>query len=141
MYKHLVIDTTKNKLLCDPSLVGIGELVEVYTPDDDTPPQAGGRVLRKNANGTYSVHLVETHGNGTAAGHPAQPPGKSLSPLSYRIGEFAILRVLGRNRSGIARRRFRNEEKKIVSLERTGGQKEVLVVKAKTGSVRKKKDS
>ena len=34
MYKHLVIDTGHNNLLASPNLVGMGELVEIYAPDE-----------------------------------------------------------------------------------------------------------
>lgn len=125
MFKHLTIDTEHNKLLASQELVGIGELVEVYAPAEDTPPQASGRVLRKTADGIFIVH---------SAGDFHEGAGNS-----YRIGGEAILRILGRNRSGTTRRRFTNDEKFIVSIEKTLHFSEKKIVKAKTGSVRKKK--
>ena len=125
MYKHLIIDTSHNKLLCSQDLVGIGELVEIYSPDDNTPPQACSRILRKRSDGTFIVHSAyDSH--------------ESVG-FAYTLGEFAVLRVLARNRSGTLRRRFSADEKQIVNLEKTVNFTEKKVVKAKTGSVRKRK--
>jgi hypothetical protein len=125
MYKHLTIDTAHNKLLASKDIVGIGELVEIYSPDEDTTPQACGRVLRKLSDGKFVVHSAcdsnEAVGN------------------VYSLGEFAVLRILGKNRSGTLRRRFSSDEKQIVNLEKAGKFTEKKVIKAKTGSVRKRK--
>ena len=123
MYKHLVIDTSRNALLASPNLVGMGELVEIYAPDENTPMQAGGKVLRKVKENLFEVHLsYETEGSGN----------------SYALGEKCVLKVVARNRSGMLRRRFSKEEKLIVSMERPKEFAETKVVRAKTGSVRKR---
>ena len=125
MYKHLIIDTKRNLLLCSKELVGIGELVEIYSADENTPPQAGGRILRKLSDGTFMVHTAfDSH---EAVG------------FTYSLGEFTVLRILARNRSGSLRRRFSTDEKLIVNLEKMVNFTEKKVVKAKTGSVRKRK--
>ena len=124
MFKHLTIDSSHNNLLASPNLVGMGELVEVYAPDENTPMQAGGKVLRKIKENLFEVHLsYETEGSGN----------------SYALGEKCILKVVARNRSGMLRRRFSKEEKLIVSMEKPKEFTECKVVRAKTGSVRKKK--
>lgn len=126
MYKHLVIDTSHNSLLCSTNLVGIGELVEIHAPDDDTPRQAGGKILRKLKDpGQFVVHA-------TYDGH------ESLGN-HYQLGEKCVLRVLAKNRSGAIRRRFGSDEKAIVNLEKDETFQEKKVVRAKTGSVRKRK--
>ena len=124
MYKHLVIDTSHNNLLASPNVVGMGELVEIFAPDENTPMQAGGKVLRKIKENLFEVHLsYETEGSGN----------------SYALGEKCILKVVARNRSGMLRRRFSKEEKLIVSMEKPKEFTELKVVRAKTGSVRKRK--
>jgi len=126
VFKYLVIDTSHNSLLCSSNLVGIGELVEIHAPDDDTPRQAGGKILRKLKDpGHFVVHA-------TYDGH------ESLGSF-YQLGEKCILRILAKNRSGTIRRRFSNDEKAIVNLEKDEDFEEQKVVRAKTGSVRKRK--
>ena len=123
MYKHLVIDPSHNHLLASPNLVGMGELVEIFAPDENTPMQAGGKVLRKIKENLFEVHLsYETEGSGN----------------SYALGEKCVLKVVARNKSGMLRRRFSKEEKLIVSMEKPKEFTECKVVRAKTGSVRKK---
>ena len=123
MYKHLVIDPSHNHLLASPNLVGMGELVEIFAPDENTPMQAGGKVLRKIKENLFEVHLsYETEGSGN----------------SYALGEKCVLKVVARNKSGMLRRRFSKEEKLIVSMEKPKEYTECKVVRAKTGSVRKK---
>ena len=86
--------------------------------------QAGGKVLRKIKENLFEVHLsYETEGSGN----------------SYALGEKCILKVVARNRSGMLRRRFSKEEKLIVSMEKPKEFTELKVVRAKTGSVRKRK--
>jgi hypothetical protein len=120
MYKYLVIDTSSNKLLCSTNLVGLSELVEIYDPDEDTPRQACGKILHKLCDpASFAVHCDGT---------------------TYEVGERCIFRVLAKNRSGMLRRKFSGDEKGIVNLEKSVSYKERKVVRAKTGSVRKKND-
>ena len=124
-FKSVTIDPEFNKLLCSPNLVGKNELVEVYDLDKDTPPQVVGWQLRKVADpNQFTVH--QSFDGHNAIGH------------THRLGSKCIVRVLLRNMSGIRRRRFANDEKVIVSTEKDEGFKDKKVVKAKTGSVRKK---
>ena len=124
MYKHLVIDPDRNNLLCSPNLVGMGELVEIYAPDEDTPQQACGKVLRKVKENLFEIHLsYETEGSGN----------------SYAMGEKCVLKVVAKNRSGLLRRRFSKDEKLIVSTEKPKEFTECKVIRAKTGSVRKRR--
>lgn len=124
VFKHLVIDSDHNMLLADSSLVGINELVEISAPDDATPRQACGKILRKLKDpNVYAVH--------TASGG---------QDTNYILGSRCILRVVAKNRSGALRRKSTDEEKLIVNLEKNGAQ-EKRVIRAKTGSVRKRKRS
>jgi len=121
-YKHLVIDTQHNMLLCNNSLVGIGELVEIFAPDDDTPRNACGKTLRK----TKDPNVYALHSN-----------YENADETLYELGGRCILRVVARNRSGTLRRKSSDEEKQIVNLEKNEKFREKRVVRAKTGSVRK----
>ena len=56
MYRHLVIDSERNMLLCNPPLVGLGELVEIYAIDQDSPPQANSRLLCKVNEKEFEVY-------------------------------------------------------------------------------------
>lgn len=123
-YKHLIIDTKHNRLLCDNSLVGIGELVEIFAPDDDTPPNACGKILRK----TKDQNIYVLHSN-----------YENAEETKYELGPRCVLRVVARNRSGTLRRKSSDEEKQIVNLEKNEKYQEKRVVRAKTGSVRKRK--
>ena len=124
MYKHLVIDSSHNHLLCSNGLVGLNELVEVFAPDEESPPQACGKILRKIKDpAIYVVH--------------ASYEGHESIGITYVLGEKCVLKVLGKNRSGTIRRRFSADEKQIVNLENSATEKKV--VRAKTGSVRKKR--
>lgn len=125
-YRHLTIDTQHNMLLASSNLVGIGELVEIHAPDDMTPRQACGKTLRKTKD--PNVYIVHT------ASETIDPDA-----TNYIMGERAILRVIARNRSGMLRRKFTPDEKLIVNLEKNERYKERRVVRAKTGSVRKRK--
>jgi hypothetical protein len=121
IFKFLNIDTVRNLLLCSTNLVGLGELVEIHAPDEETPSQAGGKILKKLKDPNLFAAQIGDDGN------------------SYRIGERSILRVVGRNRSGSMRRKFSPDEKLIVNLEKNEAFKEKRIVRAKTGSVRKRK--
>lgn len=124
-FKFLNIDTERNLLLCNSSLVGLGELVEIHAPDDETPRSACGKTLRKlKDSNVYVVH--------------AAYEGHETLENSYVVGERCILRVVARNRSGTIRRKS-SEEKLIVNLEKNERYKEKRVVRAKTGSVRKRR--
>lgn len=125
LYKHLVIDHAHNQILCDPKLVGLGELVEIYAPDDDTPRQACGKTLHKIKDPNIFV--------------PQSAYDAHEMDGSYALGERAVLKILARNNSGIRRRKSSAEEKLIVNMERNDRFKEMKVVRAKTGSVRAKK--
>jgi hypothetical protein len=126
MYKYLCIDTLHNNLVVSNDLVGIGELVEIYAPDEETPPQAGGKTLRKTKDpSTYVVH--------------ASYEGHDGIGRSYDLGERCTLKVVARNRSGIIRRKCSGDEKLIVNLEKNERHKEHRVVRAKTGSVRRRR--
>lgn len=125
MYKYIVIDTEQNMLLCSQGLVGTGELVEIYSPDDISPRQACGRILQKLEDGRFEVHQ-------SFDGHDAL--GRR-----YELGEKCIMRVLLRNLSGARRRRFAAEEKDIVQMEKGDNFREKKVARAKTGSVRRRK--
>ncbi len=127
-FVYINIDVARNLLLASTSLVGIGELVEIHAPDDETPRQACGKTLRKTKDS--NVYIVHT------ASEPIDP---TLS--TYIIGERSVLRVIARNRSGMLRRKFTPDEKLIVNLEKNERYKERRVVRAKTGSVRKRKKS
>lgn len=125
MYRHLIVDSEKNLLLCNPPLVGLGELVEVYSLDQDSPPQSSGRLLKKVNEKLFEVYQ-------SYDGHDAL--GRR-----YELGEKCVLHVLLRNLSG-ARRRKRPEEKVIVNTERDEDFKDRKIVRAKTGSVRKRRE-
>lgn len=124
MFKCIVIDSEYNKLLCNTNLVGKGELVEIHSLDEDTPPQATGKVLQKISDPNYFI----VHN-----GYDIDADG-----LKYKIGEKCILRVLSKNKSGSRKRRFSKDEKIIVNIESGPNFKEKKIIKAKTGSVRKK---
>ena len=126
MYRHLVIDSERNMLLCNPPLVGLGELVEIYAIDQDSPPQANSRLLCKVNEKEFEVYQ-------SYDGHDAL--GRR-----YVLGERCVIHVLLRNLSGM-RRRKHPEEKAIVNVERNDDFKDRKVVRAKTGSVRKRRDS
>lgn len=126
MYRYLEIDVSKNMLLCSTSLVGKNELAEIHAPDDQTPSRALSNILCKIKD--PNVFVVQT----SYTGHEAL--GKEIS-----IGDKCVLRILKRNLSGIRRRKFSNDEKSIVDLEKGEDFIERKVSRAKTGSVRKHK--
>lgn len=106
MYKTITLDSEKNLLLCSPSLVGNGELIEIYSPDNETPPQACGRIIRKISDDFFEVHQVyDGHG--------------SLG-IKYSLGEKAIVHVLFRNSKGIKKRNF-PDESIIVNIDKNHG--------------------
>jgi hypothetical protein len=124
-FTYLNIDPDRNLLLCSTDIVGLGELVEIHAPDDNTPRQACGKLLRKMKDkNLYIVHSADMN-------DPTVVP--------YEIGSRTVLRVMARNRSGMLRRKFTPEEKLIVNLEKNEKFRERQVVRAKTGSVRKRK--
>lgn len=123
LYKHITIDTNKNRLLCSSNLVGLGELVEIFSLDNETPPQASGKTLKK----TSEPNVFFDYSNGSTDSHSKM----------YFVGNECILRVVARNRSGMLRRKT-PEEKLIVNMEVIDPQKESKIIRAKTGSVRKK---
>ena len=125
-FLYINIDRERNLLLCSSNVVGIGELVEIHAPDDVTPRQACGKMLRKIKD--LNQYVVQ------AASGIEDPEA-----VAYTIGERSILRVMARNRSGMLRRKFTPDEKLIVNLEKNERFKERRVVRAKTGSVRKRK--
>lgn len=122
-FTYLEIDAERNLLLCNSSLVGIAELVEIYAPDDSTPRNACGKTLRKTKENIYVLHSNYENAEETI----------------YELGSRCILRVVARNRSGTLRRKSSNEEKQIVNLEKNEKFQEKRVVRAKTGSVRKRR--
>jgi hypothetical protein len=124
VFKFLNIDSEKNLLLCDTTLVGKDELVEINKPDEVTPPNAGGRILKKVEE--PNVYEVVT----AYDGHDAM--GRR-----YEVGPKCIMRVVMRTLSGRRRRKFSDEEKMIVDMEKGENYKEKKVSRAKTGSVRK----
>jgi hypothetical protein len=125
MYKYLVIDTSHNNLLASTNLVGLSELVEIHAPDEVTPRQACGKILRKLRDpGTFAVYSTCEN---------------DCTGLVYTVGDHCIFKVVAKNRSGMLRRRHARDEKLIVNMERTPSYKERKIVRAKTGSVRKKK--
>ena len=126
-FLYLNIDKERNLLLCSNDLVGIGELVEIHAPDEETPRQACGKTLRKTKD--PNEYVIQT---GSFEHHV-----DSIS--TYMIGNRSVLRVVARNRSGALRRNSSSEEKQIVNLEKNERYKEKRVVRAKTGSVRKRK--
>lgn len=119
MYTHLVIDQEHNRLLCNPSLVGMGEIVEIYEADEQTD-----RFL-------VGAHLVKLK----------DPNHFQVweSDRVSKIGDKCVLRVLYRNRSGVRKRRFSQDEKIIVNMEKGPDHKDIKIRKTKTGSVRNKK--
>jgi len=125
MYRYLEINTEKNMLLCNASLVGKGELAELHMPTDTTPVRALSNVLRKV--GHPNIFIVHTSFNGH------ETIGKEV-----QLDERCVLRVLKRNLSGIRLRHFSTDEKEIVNLERGEDFTERKVNRAKTGSVRKR---
>jgi hypothetical protein len=120
MYKHLVIDQEHNRLLCNATLVGTGEIVEIFCMDENTERHLCGTTLLKVA-------------------EPNEFRNSDGSTRISIIGEKCVLRVLYRNRSGARRRKFSKDEKVIVNMEKGPTFKEIKVKKAKTGSVRKRR--
>lgn len=125
MFLFIKIDQAKNQLLCSTEFVGIGELVELWQTGKATPPQIGGKVLRKVAD----PNLFEVRW----AYESQDFVGKQ-----YSLAEDCVFRVMMKKMSGTRRRKFAQVEKKIVDTEHDGDFKETKVVKAKTGSVRKR---
>lgn len=126
MYRHLTIDPEHNRILCCTSLVGKGELVEVFSQDPNSPPQATCRILRKVKDPNLFVVHVSFDG-GEALGR------------EYEMGEQCIFRVLKKNIAGKRKRKFAVDEKQIIDLEHEEDYVERKIVRAKTGSVRSKK--
>jgi len=125
-FVYVNVDLDKNLLLCSSNLVGLAELVEIYAPDEDTPRQACGKTLQKIQDpNVYAIHTSNEEEEMSAA-------------QDYLVGQRCVLRVVARNRSGTIRRKFTPFEKLIVSLEKNKSFKERKVVRAKTGSVRKR---
>lgn len=123
MYKQIIIDQEHNRLLCSPNLVGKGEIVEIFSLDENTDRNTTGKLFIK-----------------TEEPNVFQPKSDdSVDPRQYHLGEKCILRVLYRNLSGTKRRKFSADEKTIVNMEHGTNFKEKKVVKAKTGSVRRKR--
>lgn len=125
MYLHMIYNSVKNMLLCNSSLVGMNELVEIYEKDDDTPAQATGKLLRKVEE--PNSFIVNENSD------------EQIEPRRYVIGEHCILRVMMKNLSGKRKRRFSELEKQIVSMEHETSFDGNKVVRAKTGSIRKKR--
>jgi hypothetical protein len=126
-YKSVTIDLDKNMLICSTQLVGLREIVEVFSPDETTGNSSItsiGRILEKVDD--PNIFVVR----GTFEGHEAI--GKE-----YALGEKFMFRVLKKSLSGIKRRKFK-EQSQIVDWERDENTKERRVVRAKTGTVRKK---
>jgi hypothetical protein len=124
MFKHLTIDTEQNKLLCSTELIGKGELVEVFTPDEDSPPQAVGRILQKVGDpGVFVIHTTFD--------------GNEFVGRRYDMGPRCVFRVLKKNVSGKRRRKFPSAESAIVDTEKDENFVERRVSRAKTGSVRR----
>lgn len=126
MYKHITIDSEHNLLVCSMGLVGNGELAEIYAPDQESPPQACSRILRKIGEKLFEVH--QSFDGNDAIGR------------RYLLGERCLLRILMRNLSGAKRRKFASDEKTIVDTEKSPAYRERKVTRAKTGSVRKRRD-
>jgi hypothetical protein len=129
MFKYLQINTEKNALLCSTELVGVGELVELHQAGEATPMQITGKILKKLADpNLFVIHATyET---------------QDFVGKKYSLAENCIFRVAFKTMSGTRRRKFSEFEKFIVNTEHGPDFKdtEVKVVKAKTGSVRKKDD-
>lgn len=124
MYRFIEINDEKNMLLCSSTLVGINELVEVYTPDPNTPMQALSNILQKiKEPDHFSVYLAFS--------------GNEIVGRQLYLGERCILRILKRSLSGIRKRKFSKDEKSIVDMEKGENWMERKVNRAKTGSVRK----
>jgi len=122
MFKYLIIDPERNHLLCDVSLVGKGEMVEIFELDRETPPQTTGRLMIK-AGEPNLFEVCQSFDGHDALGR------------QYRVGPRCILKILSRSLSGIRRRKFSSDEKQIVMEN----QKERFLARAKTGSVRLKR--
>lgn len=126
MFKSITIDTEQNKLLCSTGLVGKGELVEVFAPDDQSPPQTFGRILQKVEDpNIFAVYI--SFDSGDAVGR------------RYELGDHCIFRILKKNLSGKRRRKFAREEAIIVDLEKGDDFQDRKINRAKTGSVRRSK--
>lgn len=124
MYKHIVIDSEHNRLLCSPNLVGRGEIVEIYSLDENTDSNATGKVFVK----TEEPNVFQPRSD-----------NNSVESRQYLFGDKCVVRILFRNLSGTKRRKFSSDEKVIVNMEHGTSFKEKRVVKAKTGSVRRKR--
>ena len=128
MFKHLLIDVRRNMLLCSTDLVGVGERVELHAPGDGgaTPIQITGKILKKVDD--PNLFEIET------AYDSQEFVGKR-----YHVEQDCIFRILTKTIGGTRRRKFARDERKIVNLENDEDFVERKVVKAKTGSVRKKR--
>lgn len=124
MYLHMIFNSSTNMLLVNSTLVGMNEIVEIYSPDNDSPPQACGKLLRKVAEPDTFI---------------ANSEDDVATAKTYILGEKCILRIMMKNLSGTRRRKFSDAEKEIVSMERNDAVAEHKVVRAKTGSIRKQK--
>jgi hypothetical protein len=126
MFRSIVINTKKNILLCDTELVGIGELVELFSLGEnrDTPPQIMGKILKK----VSDPNLFEVY----EAYDSQDYVGKR-----YLVEADCIFRILMKTMGGTRRRKFSEAEKHITNVEHDNSYQEKKVIKAKTGSVRK----
>lgn len=116
MYTYLVIDQEFNRLLCNPPLVGLGEIVEIFEIDENTDRFLSGAQMIKIKD-TDEFKVCD-------------------SERITKIGNRCVLRVLYRNKSGVRKRKFSQCEKVIVNMEKGPTSKEIKVSKSKTGSVR-----
>jgi hypothetical protein len=112
-------------LIVSPSLVGMNEIVEVYSPDDQTPKQAGGRLLRKIAEPNIFIANCDEI--------------DEVDVKKYELGDKCLTRIMMKNLSGTRKRKFPDAEKEITSMEHDDSVKEHKVIRAKTGSIRRKK--
>jgi hypothetical protein len=128
MFKHLSIDPNKNLLLCSTDLVGVGERVELHAPGGTgaTPIQIAGKIMKKVAD--PNLFEVETSYD-----------SQEFVGKRYYVEQDCVFRVLTKSIGGTRRRKFAKDEKEIVNLENNDDFIEKKVVKAKTGSVRKKR--
>lgn len=124
MFKSITIDTEQNKLLCSTELVGKGELVEIFSSDENSPPQASGRILQKLQDPNVFVVYI-SYDSSDAVGR------------RYILGEHCIFRILKKNLSGKRRRKFAREEAIIVDMEKGDDFVDRKINRAKTGSVRR----
>jgi len=128
MFKHVLIDPSKNMLLCNTDLVGVGERVELHAPGGTgaTPIQIAGKILKKVAD--PNLFQVETSYD-----------SQEFVSKKYRVEQDCVFRILTKTIGGTRRRKFAADEREIVNLEHDEDYVEKKVVKAKTGSVRKKR--